>query len=240
MKVERLGFQVIMSMGKKDNNIVKFKREDAYKTLDTINMWINNCDTKSSIFLGIIGVTFSIFLSLDLARKIKNVIESAFANFSGYMIIYNLIIIIGIMLCIIGIIYIVLCIVPIIILNTDSLIERLKKNCFIKILPKFIKMFFKKFISNEKEKRKLSEDAKKSIMFYGSIALKDYTEYKNDIKNKCGEGELDIIMEDLIFQIHSASRICYLKFKRFRKGVRDFVIGFIICIIQLIIGYYCF
>lgn len=48
-----------------------FTRDDAYKTLETINMWINNCDTKTSVVLSGVGVVATIILSSDYARIIK-------------------------------------------------------------------------------------------------------------------------------------------------------------------------
>ena len=57
------------------------KKEDLYHILDTINMWINNCDTKASIILGIIGVVFSIVFSSDYIRIVKRILEKSLSSF---------------------------------------------------------------------------------------------------------------------------------------------------------------
>lgn len=206
--MERQGLQKVMN----NNNIGKFTREDAYKTLDTINMWINNCDTKASIILGSIGVIATIFLSSDYARIMKRVIENSVVNINFWKIIYIVILFIAIVCCGIGILYFVLCITPNIILNTKSFDAIIKKN---------------------KDK-----DNFDSIMFYGSISLFDYKSYQEKVKIRCDN--FDDVMRDLTFQIYSAACICNLKFVRLKKGIIFFLIGLIVCVLQLVIGFYCF
>lgn len=205
------------------------KKDDAFKTLDTINMWINNCDTKASVVLGCIGVVSSILLSSDIVRIIKQIIEKAFSNFNDVgMFFYNLFFIAGISFCILGVLFIVLCITPKIYLGTVK-----------KMIPKCLRKKLGKFIANKKKKKlaNSSKAAQKSIMFYGSIALKSYKDYMDRIE-ECSL-EYDDVMKDLVFQIHSAACICNAKFKRFKVGLIFFVLGIIICLTCILIGYYC-
>lgn len=206
-----------------------YTKDDAYRTLDTINMWINNCDTKTSIVLGSIGVLSTIILSSDYAVVIKNIIENAFANFNGWNIVFVIIFIFSALSCVTGLYFFVSSITPRIILNV-------KRGCKNK----------KRKSKNQKRKSKnkcqtvnnnnKNQETYSSIMFYGIIALKEYSVFKTEVKNK--SETFDEIMEDLVFQIHSAARICNSKFKKFQKGMYFFGIGFFVAIILLIFGYY--
>lgn len=183
-----------------------FKCNDAYKTLDTINMWINNCDTKASIVLGIIGVALSVIFSSDNLRIVKNLIEKIFMS-GNFFYIIGLIIIF------------VLCFTSILFL-------------FLTISPKIIKD------ENTVKTSKKQIEQNLSIMFYGEIANYTYADYLELIKNKCDESD-DVVMKDLIYQIHSASVICSKKFMRFKIGLWLFFCGSILTIIILLLSHYC-
>lgn len=218
-----------------------FSKDDAYKTLDTINMWINNCDTKASIVLGSIGVVATIFLSSDFVHPIKNIIEKSFSNLIWPNSLYCIVLIIGIILCVIGICFFVSCITPKIILSiSSSTIKRLRSCGLYKKLPEKckerIKKLFSFFKKRKTQKTNNESDAENSIMFYGKIALKDYNDYVAEVKN--ASENFDHIMQDLTFQIHTAACICNSKFRKFKKGIFCFSTGIIICVILLAIGYY--
>lgn len=106
-----------------------FTKDDAYKTLDTINMWINNCDTKASIVLGSIGVVATILLSSDFVHPIKNIIEKVFSNSIWPNSLYSIILIAGIVLCVIGVCFFVSCITPKINLSIPGIIKQLLRKC---------------------------------------------------------------------------------------------------------------
>jgi hypothetical protein len=49
-------------------------KEDSMKALETVNAWIENCDTKSSIILGFYGVFITLFLSTEEIINLKNIL----------------------------------------------------------------------------------------------------------------------------------------------------------------------
>lgn len=198
-----------------------FDRDDAYKTLDTINMWIENCDNKASIILGSIGVIASIILSSDFAKIIKDIIETSIINIGWCNGIYIFIFMSAVIICIIGLGCLISCITPRIVTNT-SISDRIQKN-ICKKQHKF-------------KNTQIKNNMQDSIMFYGIVALTQYEQYLEKVKPICKD--YDNIMIDLLFQIHSAAVICESKFKKLQKGIVCFLIGFIICFIQIIVGYY--
>lgn len=207
----------------KNQTVKSFSKDIALKTLDTINMWINNCDSKASIILGSIGVIASIILSSDFAKVIKRIIETAFTDIGVWKIIYIIILLISAFVCATGLGYLVSCITPKIVLNR-SMSEKMQKR------------FLRK--SELKASGQNAVDSQESIMFYGKISRTKYDEYVENVKSNCDA--FDSVMEDLIFQIHSASVICESKFKKLQKGIIWFSIGFLICCVQIIVGYYSF
>lgn len=58
----------------------KYSKEDAYKTLDMINMWIGNADTKISYSLTFIGVLLGFFLTGSKPIKLSETISQIYSN----------------------------------------------------------------------------------------------------------------------------------------------------------------
>ena len=56
-----------------------------------------------------------------------------------------------------------------------------------------------------------------SFMFHGSIAKKDYQAYEQQMHKIFGTGNL--VIDDLIYQIHSASVICVKKMEYLQKSI---------------------
>lgn len=200
-----------------------FGRDDAYKTLDTINMWIENCDNKASIILGSIGVIVSIILGSDFAKVIKNIVETAFTDIDFWKIVYTIIFSTAVIICLIGFGYFVSCITPKIILN-KFMSEKIQKN----------------IIKRNKDKKNFrkASNTKESIMFYSIVAATKYDQYIEQVKSICQD--FDNVMADLVFQIHSASVICDSKFKKLQKGIVLFSIGLVLFFVQIVVGYYSF
>ncbi len=190
-----------------------FTREDAYKALDTITMWIGNCDTKASIFLGSIGVVFTVILSSDYVKIIKNILENTFSNFKGLLALYGVFVIICSIACIVGIIFLVATITPKII--SKPILKKKKKN------------------ENNSKQPELGE-----IMFFGKIAKLQLPTYLNIVKQNMDKQTSDVLLEELVFQIHSCAKICNSKFLKFKIGIICFSIGFAFLCLLLIIGYY--
>ena len=62
--------------------------DDEFKTLEIINFWIANCDTKTSILLAIYGVVLSLSLSSDKIRLLRNIVVACFATQSMGNVLY--------------------------------------------------------------------------------------------------------------------------------------------------------
>lgn len=67
----------------KSANPVLISREDAFNTLDTINFWINSCDTKATILLSGVGVFFTLLFTSDILNKVFDVTKKVIEDFSG-------------------------------------------------------------------------------------------------------------------------------------------------------------
>lgn len=76
---------------KKPENNRYIEKEDLYKILDKNISWIENCDSKTSIALGAIGVAIALFLSSDyivIVKKIFNFMKSEMSILSiAYLVI---------------------------------------------------------------------------------------------------------------------------------------------------------
>lgn len=68
----------------KNNNFT----EDLPSTLDRIIVWINNCDTKTSIVLGGLGVIAGIFLASDYISKIIDIVRFMTSHINVWAVIY--------------------------------------------------------------------------------------------------------------------------------------------------------
>ena len=90
-------------MKKKTNIICNYSKEDIYKNLDNINNWINNCDTKASILLGLNGVILSIIFTnnrflneyASIFKKLFNGINFSDVLYIGFTIYSIVILVIG-------------------------------------------------------------------------------------------------------------------------------------------------
>lgn len=61
-----------------------YTKEDAYRTLEIINSWISNTDTKVSFSLALIGVLSTLIFNLELPSAFKRVSEvSKLAELNG-------------------------------------------------------------------------------------------------------------------------------------------------------------
>jgi len=57
----------------------QMKKEDAIDILDRIIGFINNCDNKTSIMLGVFGAIIALVFSTDGVTEITRIVETAFA-----------------------------------------------------------------------------------------------------------------------------------------------------------------
>ena len=189
----------------------QFDKSDAYKVLDTVNMWINNCDTKASIMIAAISIVATVFFTTDIFDIVSSVVINSSKLLSGWMIIYNIILWLSVICLIVGVIFLIRVIIS-------------------KVITTF------KSSNNE---GKLETKTYPSFMFFGLIANKglynDFNAYCSKVQSVSNEE----IIEDLCYQIYNASSICNKKFKNFKKGLFLVLGGLLAFVLQVII-YYCF
>lgn len=166
-------------------------KDDANKALDNINMWINSCDTKTSIVLGFYAAIITICLSTDFVNLQTDILTYFFDDVNFFKVIYIILHLGAILTFGIGIIELLRVVLPRIVLKTNS---------------------------NEKFN---------SLLFYGSIAhnFPVYSKYQEEVSKITSEERL---LDDLLFQVHSAAIICNKKF--FLQKI-----GLILTIISLIV-----
>lgn len=176
----------------------EFSKSDAFKTLDTINMWIGNCDTKASIILASIGIVFTLLFDSKLFDVIKTALMAGinFNNTLGFL--YSILVYSSLLSVLLGLVFFVITITPKIVLTQKSK-----------------KIIGNKVVTNEEEFN--------SFMFYGSIAQKTLSEYCQQIEAVTE----DKIMKDLCFQINAAAAICNSKFNNLKRGVLCFGSGLV-------------
>ena len=91
----------------------RYTKDDAYKSLESINNWINNSDMKSSIMLGIIGVLITvIFSNGNIVSQYIKIFEKAIANLKCLDIIYLLLTILSFIVILLGIFHLIKVLLP--------------------------------------------------------------------------------------------------------------------------------
>lgn len=177
-----------------------FTKEDANKALDNVNMWINNCDTKTSIILGFYAIIVTICFSTDLLNIQIRIFSYFLKDICFFKIIYIIIHLATFLIFIIGIIELLKVIIPRIILKTQS-------------------------------------GNYNSILFYGSIAKNTptYEKYCEEVRKITDQKD---ILNDLLFQIHSASIICNKKFYYQKIGLILTTISMILFLVTSLFGIY--
>lgn len=95
-------------------------KSDKFKVLDTINQWINNCDTKASIFLAVYGIFISFIVSSEIIKAIINIIRINISTKTPCSIAYLILLAVAIILMGIGMYKLVRVLIPTINLNHTS------------------------------------------------------------------------------------------------------------------------
>lgn len=203
---------------KSTNNIIeKYSKEDAYKTLDMINMWIGNVDSKISYSLTFMGVLLGFFLTtskpIDISQvtnkiliKIQEMINKGIQpTLKSIELIDVISVIILILICI--------------------FIFTSVKSCI--CLYKGIKGRIDPETYNQ------NGLVTKSNIFWNSISSKQYLDFYKEISNLDKRN----LMKDISSQIFINSKICTEKFNNYNEGVKYIVISVIIFFIYTIIGY---
>lgn len=92
-----------------------------YKILNTVNQWIFNCDTKTSIILAIYGVLLPIIFSLNIGKSIANIIKLSLKNRTISNVTYLCFLVLAIILFIIGLYKLIHVLMPTINLKHKSI-----------------------------------------------------------------------------------------------------------------------
>ena len=59
----------------------KINKDELYKRLDSINQWINNCDSKTSVMIGFIGVLVTIiFTNSEIIHYLVKILSNCFTK----------------------------------------------------------------------------------------------------------------------------------------------------------------
>lgn len=92
----------------------KRTHDEMVEILDRNTMWIENCDNKASIILGVIGVVAGIFLATDYVGKLYSIIlfMTSEEHLSIWSIIYVLILFASMVGMIVGCLFLISVLVP--------------------------------------------------------------------------------------------------------------------------------
>lgn len=178
-------------------NKKEYTKEDATYTLDSVNEWIENCDTKTAIIMGIYGVIITIILSTDWLKEMIAILETVVSNMSFWNILYLSFFTIAILVIVLGMLKFILVLIPKI-TNTNS---------------------------------------KTSNLFWGDISKnKTFKKYKNAINNLSE----DDVIDDILQQVYTNSKICTLKFNNYKIGIIFSSIGIVMLMVLIFLGHFIF
>lgn len=181
-----------MSNDKKEN--YDKRKEDGYKSLELINNWIANVDTKISFTLAFIGI----LLGFILSNGTPTAYTTLFTNIEASS---------------------VSCCNIVSVIMITSL-----------FLSSFICVIY--LIKGLTATVNTSDTNKHSMFFFGAVAstsLSDYNEKFVELKDKD-------ILNDLVEQVHTNSRICNKKFANYNKSIRWLIIAVVLVFICCLLG----
>ncbi len=186
------------------HNKIAYSKDDAYKTLDITNMWIENVDSKISYALAFIGVVLGFIMAeekpIDIGDTVIDILEKIISFFSSTNRVLN--------------ITIEKDIVALLLLCASTV------TAIISIV--YLLIALKGSISLDE----YNEDGLtiKSNIFWGSVSKKKYKDFKHEVLNISEDG----LMNDITSQIFINSKICNKKFENYNKGIRYIIFTVII------------
>ena len=190
--------------GNRKHNKIAYSKDDAYKTLDITNMWIENVDSKISYALAFIGVVLGFIMAeekpIDIGDTVIDILEKIISFFSSTNRVLN--------------ITIEKDIVALLLLCASTV------TAIISIV--YLLIALKGSISLDE----YNEDGLtiKSNIFWGSVSKKKYKDFKHEVLNISEDG----LMNDITSQIFINSKICNKKFENYNKGIRYIIFTVII------------
>lgn len=164
-------------------------KEEAVQTLERINFWISNCDTKISFSLAFAGILLGGFFSSAIITGSLNKLVKGLTEIdkdTPYLKIQYL-----------GITTVVLVVFIILIIVSLTYLFRGKKGSI------------DKGVYNEAD---LSKD---STLFFGTIQNKSFIAFKNSMIGI----KKDELVNDYLSQVYINSKICNKKFTLYNRGV---------------------
>ncbi|WP_455543543.1 hypothetical protein [Intestinibacter sp.] len=207
-----------MRRNNKNNHVIeKYSKEDAYKTLDMVNMWIGNVDSKISYSLTFIGVLLGFFLANKKPINISEIVNKILMKIQEIPKH-------GIKLTLKGIDLKDIISVIILILICAFIFTSAKACIY---LYKGIKGRI------DPEVYKQNGLVTKSNIFWNSISNQKYSDFYKNIRSL----DKDNLMKDISSQIFINSKICTEKFENYNKGVKYISISIILFFIYTVIGF---
>ena len=186
------------------HNKIAYSKDDAYKTLDITNMWIENVDSKISYALAFIGILLGFIITKDKPIDIGDTVVDILEKTSMFLASSNRVFNITIEKNILALV----------------LLTALTTTAIISII--YLLIALKGNIGLDE----YNEDGLniESNIFWGSISKKRYIDFKNEVTNI---NENDLI-NDITSQIFINSKICNKKFENYNKGIRYIIFTVII------------
>ena len=181
-----------MSKDKKQN--YKKRKDDGYKSLEMINNWIANVDTKISFALAFIGILLGFILSSGTPTAYTTLFDDIETS---SVTCWNIVSVVIVTLLFIALLICVMYLIKGLTATVDT-----------------------------------SDTNKDSMLFFGAIANTSLNDYNREfVKAKDKE-----LLNDLVEQVHTNSRICNKKFANYNKSIRWLIITVVLVYISCIFG----
>jgi len=91
----------------REQYIREVEKEDLLRIHENVMFWIENCDNKTSIILGVVGIILTIFLTSDSLSNLVNNIEESITNMNWLNFIYLIAVLLTILFLAISITFLV-------------------------------------------------------------------------------------------------------------------------------------
>lgn len=187
---------------------MEINNQDKLNTLERINSWIENCDSKSSIMMALVGVFISMIFTSDfILNSLTEIISTFFVYWKtgkGYFDMSYILI----LLLFISMVF-----------------------CLLISLLYLIKALSARTCSKQTGNSQVKTD---SLIHFGSIQKLSYNKFKTSILAETDGDKL----EDILSQIYINSKRCQEKFDDYNYSIKFIKIGtvlFILFILNLII-----
>jgi hypothetical protein len=179
-----------MTTNNQGNNYNGLENEEVLKTLERINFWINNCDTKISFALAFAGVIIAGFFSSSIiTNKLEKLIKEIFNIDSSTKIMEIVLLILSLLVIVIFI------------------------TCMITAITT---LFIALKGSVDTSKFREPELTENSLIYFGSVANQPFQSFKHKAVTNTG-GQ---IYNDYLSQVYINSKVCEKKFKLLNRGIK--------------------